>query len=866
MCPTPLPIDDAVPELRAALSASDSAVLTAPPGAGKTTRVPLVLLGEPWLEGRRVLMLEPRRLAARAAATRMAQTCGDAVGATVGYRIRHETRVGPRTRVEVVTEGVLTRLLQQDPSLSDYGCVIFDEFHERSLHADLGLALTLDARRVLRPGLRVLVMSATLDAAPIARLLGDAPVVRSEGRSYPVEIRYVDRAVDRGAGAFAARALERQVVEAIRRAMQQDSGSLLVFVPGMAEIRRVERECETLNLGPTVTVAPLHGELPQAAQDEALAPAPAGRRKIVLATSVAETSVTIEGIRVVIDAGLQRVARFDPRSGLSRLETLRVTRDAADQRCGRAGRTEPGVCYRLWSEVDQQSLLARQTPEILDADLTPLVLELAQWGTTDVGQLAWLDAPPSAAVAQARQLLRQLGALTDEGRITEHGREMVEWPVHPRLAHMMVAAERFGAAAAARACDVAALLNERDPLRGGQPSARRTDLRLRLDLLHGDGAARGALEVDRGALARARQSVEQWRRRSERTGRAVPSSASRARSSETVLSIGALVALAYPDRIAQRLPHATADAARYRLANGRGACFTGPDALAADEYLVIVGLDGAGEWARIDLAAPVGRDELDLMCGDAQTTHDLLEWDDRTQAVLARRQVRLGALVLRDQGLSQPDPEAVRACLCQGIRRAGLSRLPWTQEVDQWRARVALLRRVGGMDSGWPDLSDEALLERLDDWLGPHLGGMTRLDHVARVDLGEALRATLDWKQQQQVERLAPTHLTVPTGSRIRLDYTPGAQPVLAVRLQELFGCAETPTVADGRVPVLLHLLSPAGRPLQVTQDLARFWATSYAEVRKEGRGRYPKHHWPENPLGAAPTRRAKRPGEREAT
>lgn len=840
---TPLPIDAVLPDLKQALAGHTSAVLTAPPGAGKTTRVPLAVMAEPWLEGRRLIMLEPRRLAAKAAAVRMARSLGESVGVTVGYRIRHDTKVGPATRVEVVTEGILTRILQHDPSLDAYGCVIFDEFHERSLQADLGLALSLDSQRVFRSDLRLLVMSATLDCAPIAALLGDAPTVRSQGRSYPVEVRYLHRPM--------TGPLDQEVSVLVRRALKTDSGSILVFLPGMTEIRRVERRLQESSLGPEVILAPLHGELPQEEQDRAIAPAPPGCRKVVLATSIAETSLTIEGVRVVVDAGLLRLPRFDPRSGLTRLETVRVTRDSADQRCGRAGRLEPGLCYRMWTQVDQQTLLPRRPPEILDADLAPLVLELAVWGTVRPSDLSWLDAPPPGAVAQARELLSRLEALDDAGRVTAHGRRMAELGVHPRLAHMVLSA--IPLRAGGLACDVAALLSERDLLRvsRGTPHA---DLRSRLDLMRGEEATVGASTIDRAALARARRAADLWRRQLR-----LPDARERAGP-----SIGVLLAFAYPDRVAQRLTSGPGEAVRYRLANGRGAAFPAPDLLASEDYLVVAQLDGSGEWARIELAAPIRSADLERYFVRSLREVDFIAWDDRSRSVQARRQVRFGELVLRDQGLPNPDPEAVREVLCEGIRRAGLSCLPWTPEAEQWRARVRLLRRIEGTESAWPDVSDEALTARLGEWLGPSLDGITRLDSLTRLDLSVVLRSLLSWKQQQDMERLAPTHLTVPTGSRIRLDYAAGERPVLAVRLQEMFGCVETPRVADGQVAVTVHLLSPAGRPVQVTQDLARFWATSYFDVRKDLRGRYPKHHWPENPLAATPTRRAKRPGEKE--
>lgn len=839
-----LPIEQVLPELCGILERRQTVLLTAEPGAGKTTRVPLALLEAGWMEGQRLLLLEPRRLAARAAAHYMAKLVGEQVGLTVGYRTRFDTKVGPTTRIEVVTEGILTRLLQHDPSLSGYGAVLFDEFHERSLQADLGLALALESQRLFRRDLRLVVMSATLDCSAVSDLLGQAPILSCRGRSYPVETRYLDRRV--------STPLEQVVALTVRRALAQDGGSILVFLPGMAEIRRVERLLLEASLDPTVAIAPLHGELPQEAQDVAISPTTAGSRKVVLATSIAETSLTIEGVRVVVDAGLLRVPRFDPRTGLTRLDTIRVTQDSAEQRRGRAGRLEPGICYRLWTEADQQTLLPRRPPEILEADLTPLILEVALWGAADPGELSWLDPPPAGATAQARSLLIQLGALDRQGRVTEHGRHMAELSLHPRLAHLVLLAYERGLGDLA--CDVAALLSERDVLRGPR-GWRNADLRFRLDALERDHDPAGNVKRDRQLCQRIhRAAAALWR---QLTG----TSRSTARKASQLGSLGALLALAYPDRIAQRQ---SGGEGRYLLANGRGAQFSSPDTLATEEYLVIAALDGTGQWARIDLAAPVQLEDLESFCRPLIQTLDFVRWDERRGVVQARRQRQLGALVLSDQGLPDPDPEQVRQTLLDGIRCAGMASLPWTRELQQWRARVALLRRVYGPESDWPDLSDQALSDQLDTWLGPFLDGVTRWDQVQRLDLTGPLDGLLSWEQRRRMERLAPTHLTVPTGSRVRLDYEGNELPVLAVRLQELFGCRETPRVADGRVPVVVHLLSPAGRPVQVTKDLAGFWTSSYVEVRRELRGRYPKHYWPEDPLTAAPTRRAKRPGERE--
>jgi ATP-dependent helicase HrpB len=827
-----LPIEEAIPALREALATGRAALLTAQPGAGKTTGIPPALLQEPWLAGQKLVLLEPRRLAARAAATYMAAKLREPVGRTIGYRIRHDSRIGPETRIEVVTEGILTRLLQHDPSLAGYGLVIFDEFHERSLQADLGLAFARESQRLFRPDLRLLVMSATLDCAAVTGLLPDARTVACEGRLYPVTTQYLDRPIEGH--------LEAAVVRSIRQALARDEGSLLVFLPGMAEIRRVERQLLDSPPGSDILIAPLHGELPQSEQEQAILPAPAGTRKIVLATSIAETSLTIEGVRVVIDAGLMRVPRFDPRSGLTRLDTIRVTQDAADQRRGRAGRLEPGTCYRLWTNAEQQALLPRRPPEILEADLAPLALDLAEWGVNDAGDLSWLDPPPAGALAQARDLLRQLGALDAHGALTAHGRRLAHVTVHPRLAHMMVTAVPLGWGA--WACDLAALLSERDILQGG-PGWRNADLRIRAEALRGTREHLAGAAINRAACERVRRASEQWRRQLQ-----LPPS-----SGDSTGQIGILLAHAYPDRIAQRIPGSEG---RYRLANGRGAAFQTVQGLSQDDYLVVAQLDGTGDWARILLAAPVGLAELQQYCAEQIRAVDLLEWDERSESVRARRQRRLGQLVLDDRAIHDPDRAQVKAALLFGIRLAGMACLPWTRELQQWRARLAFLHRI---DPGWPDLSDAALAKDLERWLGPFLDGLTSLAQVRRIDLQPPLDSLLTWQQRQELPRLVPTHLTVPSGSHVRLDYEESESPVLAVRLQEMFGCQETPRIAGGKVPVMVHLLSPAGRPVQVTKDLASFWRSAYQEVKKELRGRYPRHHWPDDPLAAQPTNRTKR-------
>lgn len=851
---TALPIQSVLVQLVDALRDRQHAVLIAPPGAGKTTVVPLALLDEPWLQDRRIVMLEPRRLAARAAARRMAAMLGEAVGETVGHRIRFETQVGAKTRVEVVTEGILTRLLHHDPSLSGYGLVIFDEFHERNLHADVALALMLDAQRALRNDLHILVMSATLDCGAVAKLLEGAPVVSCTGRLFPVDTHYLDRPL--------SMPVDHAVAQMIKKILTLELGSLLVFLPGMAEIRRVEQRLQQAGLGSDVLLTPLHGDLPQQVQDAAIAPSVPGMRKVVLSTAIAETSLTIEGVRVVIDSGLMRVPRFDPRTGLTRLDTTKITQDSAEQRRGRAGRLEPGVCYRLWTAAEHKTLLPRRPPEILDADLAPLVLELAKWGTGSPRDLPWLDPPPVGALAHAKELLVRLNAIDQNGRITEQGRRMAELPLHPRLAHMIVKGVPLGLEHLA--CDVATLLGERDILRG--PSGwRNADLRMRLDALHEFQArdkGRGTMEengwqregvtVDRAAVQRVTRVAQQIQPYVDRDSSHGPRR--NAQDRHDLDRLGILLAYAYPDRIAQRQPGA---AGRYLLANGRGAVFSQHEPMSSETYLVIADLGDGTEWARAFLAAPISLADLEKHCADQIREIEFVGWDNETKVVRARKQCRLGAIVLKDQPWLNPDPERVSAALIQGIRQAGIAALQWTKEVLQWRARVEFLRRVEGENSTWPNLSDQALLDRVEDWLLPFVTDPTRLDHIQRMDLTAPLRALLTWEQQKQLDEWAPSYITVPSGSRIRVNYEE-AHPVLSVRLQEMFGCGETPKIANGKVPVTIRLLSPAGRPVQVTQDLKSFWRSGYGEVRKELRGRYPKHDWPEDPLSALPTRRIK--------
>lgn len=833
-----LPIDEVLPALREALAARHEAVLEAPPGAGKTTRVPLALLDQDWLAGQTILMLEPRRLAARAAAERLASELGEKVGETVGYRIRLDSKVGPRTRIEVVTEGILTRRLQDDPALEGVGLLIFDEFHERSLDADLALALSLNGRELFRDQqpLKILLMSATLEGERLSALLGDAPILRSEGRMFPVTQRW-------GRPFQPGEFIEPRVVQTILEALNDESGSLLVFLPGQAEIRRVHQQlAEALGPRADILLCPLHGELDLAAQRAAIDPAPAGQRKVVLATNIAETSLTINGVRVVVDAGLARVPRFDPGSGMTRLDTQRISRASATQRAGRAGRLEPGVCYRLWSADQQEQLAAYASAEILQVDLAGLALQLARWGVAP-NQLAWLDAPPSAAYAQAQDLLLRLGALNDDGTLTRHGQAMAELPAHPRIAHLLLRGQSLGLAQ--MACDVAALLGERDILRGGG-----ADLHSRLVLLSGEErAARGA----QGGVQRARQLSRQYR------GYLRGQAESAVSDPEHPRWLGALLALAYPDRVAQqRRP----GGAEYRLANGRAALFSETDNLMKQPWLVIADLgsrQGQRE-ERIYLAADFDPALFDSVLVEQVRTVDQLDWDEREGVLRAERQRKVGELVLSREPLTGLDESARSQALVNLVRRKGLELLPWTPELRQWQARVSLLRQLDLADKGesqWPDVSDGALLEGLEQWLQPYLGKVSRLSHFANLELASIVHNLLPWPLPQRLDELAPHHLTVPSGSSIRLDYSE-QPPILAVRLQELFGLSDTPRIAGGRQVVKLHLLSPARRPVQVTQDLANFWRSTYAEVKKDLKGRYPKHYWPDDPLIAEATARVK--------
>jgi ATP-dependent helicase HrpB len=830
-----------VRSLRDALRNHRDLVLQAPPGAGKSTVVPLALLEEKWLAGQRLLLLEPRRIAARAVARRMARTLGEEAGATVGYRMRQETRVSAATRIEVITEGVLTRMLQSDPELPGVGAVIFDEFHERSLNADLGLALCLDARRELAASFRIFAMSATLDGVKVARLLDNAGLVEAPGRAHPVEIVYTGRGAPLlpGGAEWPEQAVARQILQALA----EPGGDILVFLPGGGEIRRVQRLLQERGVAPNVKLTALYGDLSSRDQDAALEPDPRGARKIVLATNIAETSLTIPGVTVVIDSGLVRRSRFDPVTGMSRLQVMRISRASAEQRAGRAGRIAPGKCYRLWSEGAHGTLASHTPPEIAEADLASLALELAAWGVVDVQRLAWLDAPPAAALAQARDLLKRLDALDEHDRITPIGRQMANFPLHPRLAHMLRVARNLGAVGLA--AQFAALLSDRDPLRAG----RDPDLRTRVEALGRNADIKG---MDPGAVQRIRQTADQLARL------AAAGQGHVAKTDDgNGCSPGLLLASAFPDRIGQRRDGA---AGRYLLSNGRGAAFADKSSLGQSEFIVAVELDDANREARIDLAVPLTREELEQTMAEHIRTSESVGWDARAGAVLARRVSRLDALVLEDKPLTEVPASLTAEAMYAGVQQLGLASLPWDPATRNLQARLEFVRALARTDAGdWPASDDDALLASAAEWLTPWLAGMTRREHLAKLPLRDALLSRLTRAQRRELEALAPPEWIAPTGSRITIDYLDDSAPCLSVRLQEVFGLADTPRIGGGTTPITLKLLSPARRPVQVTRDLAGFWGGSYAQVRKDMRGRYPKHYWPENPLEAEPQRGLKR-------
>lgn len=804
--------------LATTLAAHTSAVLVAPPGAGKTTRVPLALLDEPWVGSRKIIVLEPRRIAARASAERMAKTLGEKVGDTVGYRVRFGSKISRKTRIEVVTEGIFTRQILDDAELSGVAAVLFDEFHERSLDADLGLALARDAQQGLREDLRILVMSATLDGARVAKLLGDAAVVESEGRAFPVETRYLGRKPDA--------TIERQMADAIASALRTDAGSVLAFLPGAAEIRRTHTFLTERVHDAAIDIVPLFGAMEAAAQDRAIAPAPKGSRKVVLATSIAETSLTIEGVRIVVDSGLARVPRYEPDIGLTRLETIRASRAAVDQRRGRAGRTEPGVCYRLWDEPQTASLEAYARPEILSSDLSPLLLDLAHWGVSDPATMAFLDPPPAPALSEARALLEELDALDTDGRITAEGKSLRALALPPRLARMIVDSHRRGAGEDAAA--IAAILTERGL--GGDG----VDLDARLDNFRRDRSPRGAA---------ARQLAERW---ASQVAAAEPASAENAD-----LSTGVMLAFAFPDRVARNRGNGS-----FVLANGRGAAIEQTSGLARSPYVAVAELTGTAAQGRILLAAPITLAEIEAHFAAHITSDDEISFDRNASALRARRRKRLHAITLSEHPLSiTPSAESARV-LADGLIDRGIDRLPWSKPLKQWRDRVMFLRAASPDE--WPDLSDAALAARREEWLVPALFDKTSLAQLSAGDLSDAVMALLPWENRARLDREAPTHFEAPTGSMVPIDYEAEEGAKISIRLQELFGLNRHPSVAQDRVPLVVELLSPAHRPVQVTRDLPGFWRGSYAAVRADLRGRYPRHPWPDDPATAAPTRRAK--------
>ncbi len=810
-----LPIDAVLDDIAGALDARGAAILVAPPGAGKTTRVPLALLDAPWRKGGKIIVLEPRRIAARAAAERMASTLGERLGETIGLRARLASRTGPRVAVEVVTEGVFTRMILDDPSLQGVAGVLFDEFHERSLDADLGLALALDARDGLRPDLRLLVMSATLEAGRVAALL-DAPVIESEGRAFPIVTRYLGRPRDR---------IEDGVTDAVARAVREENGSVLAFLPGQGEIVRTAERLRERIADPNVDITPLYGALDPATQDRAIAPAPAGRRKVVLATSIAETSITIEGVRVVVDSGLARVPRFEPDIGVTRLETVRVSRAAADQRRGRAGRTEPGVCYRLWDEPETQGLLPFAEPEMRAADLSSLLLDCAEWGA-DPRTLRWLDPPAEGPLAAARTELQAVGALDPDGRITDVGKRLRALPLPPRLARMVLAAAELGSAL--QAAEIAAVIVERGI--GGND----VDLDTRLERFRRD---RGRRADDMRRLARG-WAASAFGKRFEPGGAAT--------------STARLLALAYPDRIAK----ARGPTGQFLLANGRAGSVDATDHLARAPYLVVAELQGRAGATRITLAAAANEDDIAAVAGDAIVEREEVAFDMAARAVRARRVKRLGAITLVSEQRAVPGGEDVSAALAAGVSQIGIGELPWSKAQQQLRRRVAFLRETDV--ETWPDLSDAALAASVETWLQPFLTGRTRFSEVDAEVLDQALHGLLPWALRQRLDADAPTHFEAPTGNRHALDYDGTGAPSLHIRVQELFGLKEHPAIARGRLPLTLHLLSPAHRPIQITRDLPGFWKGSWSAVRSDMRGQYPRHVWPEDPANAAPTARAK--------
>ncbi|WP_371860569.1 ATP-dependent helicase HrpB [Paenibacillus chibensis] len=826
-----LPIQRVLPELLDKLRTGTSAVLVAEPGAGKTTQVPLAFLNEPWLSGRKIIMLEPRRLAARSAAEYMSRILGESIGGTVGYRVRMDSRISQHTKIEVVTEGILSRMLQCDPELEEVGMIIFDEFHERNLQGDLGLALALESKSVLREDLRILVMSATLEAEPVADLLGDAPVVECPGRQFPVETFYRPQP--------AGMKLEQQMAAVIREAAAAHPGDVLAFLPGAGEIRRLQAELERGGIQADGVIRPLYGQLPQLEQDAAVRPDPGNRRKIILATSIAETSLTIDGVRIVVDSGLMRTQLFSARTGMPYLATDRVSRASADQRRGRAGRTAPGAAYRLWGAEVQDHLRPRNQPEILATDLAPLALELAAWGVRNPRELQFLDPPPDAAFERGREVLRRLGAVDPDGMITARGKQMAELGMHPRLAAMMLQAKEMGQGGLGAA--IAALLQERDMMRGNALE-RDADIRTRIEAVFlWEQQSTAAEHTDVAALKRI---VQESRRIRKQLG--IP-----AGENPDMGKIGLLLSFAYPDRIGQ-----SRGDGKFLLASGRGVELPRAQLLSRSSFLTAAEVDDQkGAEGKILLASPLSIQDLLQYHADEIEEALIVEWDSSLGGVKARNQVNLGAITLRESPAVKPDPERIASALLAGIRAEGIEMLPWSKPSRQLRQRLQLMHLA---DPTWPDMTEQALLVTLEQWLLPYLHGMKSRADLQKLQLASVLDQMLGWDRRSRLDREIPTHYTVPSGSRIAIDYSDPLQPVLAVKLQEMFGLHETPRIGHGKIPLTLHLLSPAQRPVQITSDLANFWQSGYFEVKKELKGRYPKHYWPDDPLEAIPTRRTR--------
>jgi len=836
-----LPVLDALPALERSLGSAGAAVLSAPPGSGKTTLSPLALADADWLRGGRIIMLEPRRIAARLAATRMASLLGEKVGARVGYRVRFERHVSRATRIEVMTEGTLVRRLQADPELEGVGLVIFDEVHERNLHTDLALTLTREVRDALRPDLRLLAMSATADVERFSRFLGvdaRAPIIVAAGQVHPVVVHYA------GPAGPALRPDVARVAHAVERACAEQHGDVLVFLPGAREIEQVRTTLEASATAMDLTVLPLHGALSPSAQDDALR-ASKTRRRVVLATNIAESSVTLEGIRAVVDAGFERAPRFDPVSGLSRLETRRISQSSAEQRAGRAARLGPGMVYRLWSEFEHRNLVSDARPEILSADLAPLALELLCWGTDTPEGLHWLDAPPPGPFAQALSLLERLGAVDDAGRLTRRGRALAQVPAHPRVASVLAAAVESGSEALLDlGGDLAALISGRNPTR-----ERSADIEHRLSALRAFRENRDRPGLD----ARVCRVLEAEARDLKRRCRTLRPR-DRVLGAPGELSPGGLLSLGFPDRIGARR---AGSEPRFLLENGRGVRLDESEALASADFIVALEVSGSGSEGVVTLGAALNEAALKSLHAHRIRRTEHVRWVPRAESVEAMTRMRLGAITLVERPLGHPPPADVAAAMMDGIRQVGVGKLPWDDAARRLRARVACLRRFCP-DEGWPDLSDEALSASLNDWLGPWIGAATKLEHLRAAGLTGLLEAALGWEHARRLDEEAPLRIAVPSGRQIALDYEDPGPPVLAVRLQELFGLLETPAIARGRIPVMLHILSPAGRPVQVTRDLAGFWARTYAEVRRELKGRYPKHYWPDDPYSATPTQRVR--------